>query len=247
MIFKYFQLFFAIAIGVLQLDCVFAGSSLEKGIGAYWATNYQQALNILEPLAIQNNSKAILFMAHIFTYTKDPSYFEPELGMEYYQRAANLGEPEAQYQMGKLILLQLGGGKLTAEYERNKWIHAFPFIDSAAKKGHVLAQLVLSNYYFLRLGLDDTEVEQKNAEAYMWGKAAEKQISNPGMKKLVSHWVADLKNYVRFSDYITTDLKAIASLLPKLAEWPSSDCPVKDCIDPNSIKGNTIEAYLKNN
>jgi len=236
---------------LIPLNFVQAANTLEDGIAAYREKHYQNALDILEPLTKQNNPRASLFVGHVYLYADDPLFFNPELGVQYYKKAADAGVSEALYQLGKLTMLQLGGTELpfskTDRSDEEKWRRALPYFKAAAEKGHVNAQLVLSNLYYHSMGLEHNSVDDNLYNAYYWGLAAAEQISDqyPSYKKLVWHWLdGNPKDSISKTDYVLIHLKALFSMLPKSEKWPSPDCAIESCVLPISTAGKTIDTYL---
>lgn len=234
---------------VLYSNTVNATNALDSGIMAYREQHYQEALNILAPLAKQNNPRAALFIAHVHTYANDPRFFDPELGKKYYQTAADAGISEAFYQLGKFAMLQLGGTNLPLHLrDKDRWSRALPYFKAAAEKGHVNAQLALSNLYYFSMGTNGS-YEEDHYNSYYWGLAAAEQIPDkfPKLQKVVWHWLdGDLKDSISRTAYFLIHVEAFFSMLPKVKKWPSPDCAIESCELPNSIEGKTLDLYLKN-
>jgi len=220
--------------------------SLSEGIAAYRANDYQKARNILQTLADNDNSKAMLFLGHLYAYGNDPKLFDPFLAQKLYKQAAQKGEAEAQYQVGLLILLQLGGDEVTLEFQTEKWNRAYPYMLAAATQGHAGAQLMLGDYNYVGYG----KIRMDEKQAFRWSYKAAIRMSKKDKARtdMVNHWLSHLQRDSSFLDSLITKLVIRYEEFfsqAKIVHWPTPDCPLENCARPHSLSGESVDLYFK--
>ena len=135
-------------------------SDFEQGIAAYEASNFNEAFEILMPLAKVGNSQAQKVIAHIYSLGQGVVANATE-AIKWYCLAAEQGDPVAQNNLASHLLDE-------NPEEAIKWYVA------AAEQDFPFAQEVLGDIYSGNLYLPSELAEKirNNSEAVKWYKKA---------------------------------------------------------------------------
>ena len=93
-------------------------SDLEKGVTAYDAGNYQQAMAYWLPLAEKDHAEAQLFLGVLYRYGLGVDR-DPARSAYWYERAANNGDIDAQNEIG--LFYELGWGVRQDVWVAESW------------------------------------------------------------------------------------------------------------------------------
>ena len=144
-----------------------------KGVKAYLAGDFKQALAVWTPVAEQGYAEAQYNLGHM--YRKGQGVTQNEsTAIKWYILAAEQGEPGAQFNAG--LMYQYGEGVAPNNAAAVKWLTL------AAEQGHTFAQYNLGIIYARGKG-DLTDYER----AYMWSNlsANNKKTSGDKIKHLL--------------------------------------------------------------
>ena len=136
---------------------------LQEGQEAYEAGNFSRAVELLGPLAKQNDPKA-QFRLGMMYYHGQGVVEDEKIAVDWLKKSAAQGHIEAKFELGNAFLLGHQALKLTSEPDREAaiWYH------EAAQAGHASAQ-----YHLGLLFLAGNGVLQNREEAMAWfNKAA---------------------------------------------------------------------------
>lgn len=139
----------------------FAGATedYEAGRKAFDDGDVSNALVLLKKAADQKHVPAQILLGHVLDGAG-----EDELAVEYFRKAANQGEAEAEFELGSMYV--------KGEGVAQDLMKARTLIRSAAEKGYVGAVVVLAEAY-LNGGLGFSEAERKDpVESARWIKSA---------------------------------------------------------------------------
>lgn len=138
---------------------------LEDGLKAYHDGQYPQAIQLLTPLAKQNNSRA-QFVLGMMSYHGQGVPEDEKAAVEWLGKAAATGYVEAMYALGNLYLVGHEAAKLSAEPDHEAAIWYY----KAAAAGHAQAQYQLGLLFLAGQGvIRDDDI------AMLWFKKAAAQ------------------------------------------------------------------------
>lgn len=127
----------------------------EAGRAAYVAGDYEQAFQILEPLAEDGHSEAQKLLGVMYDYGHGVKT-DPKQALEWYIKSAEQGDPAVQYQVGAKYFR--GDGVARSFTEAARWW------ELAANGGQVDAQFNLGLMYFR--GLAVRQNDARSAELF---------------------------------------------------------------------------------
>jgi uncharacterized protein len=140
-----------------------AADALQDAVAAIQRKDYPTAVRLLEPLAQAGNALAQLRLANLY-YHGHGVRESDALALQWFQRAANQGLAEAQFQLGNMHaygLAPAGGGE-DPQRQAARWYF------EAARQGHAQAQYSLGILFLTGSG-----VVQSVPHARKWiGRAA---------------------------------------------------------------------------
>lgn len=153
-----------ILIKLSQLSSVFLLSSLvavshaatnyDEAILAFENREYATALELSLPLAQQQDVAAMTLLGRVY----DEGFNKPKAALPWFQKAADLGDAQAQVELAELY--DAGEGVVKDTEKAVYWY------EKAAAQGHEEAQLALALHYQQDLDDNDTAIDyfQKAAE-----------------------------------------------------------------------------------
>lgn len=156
---------------LLFLTCllIFSGQAtadqLGDGLKAYEAGRYDQAINLLTPLANQSNSQA-QFRLGMMHYHGQGFPEDEKLAVYWLRKAAAQGHTKAMFELGNAYLLGHEAAKLVPDPDREAALWYF----QAASAGNADAQYHLGLLFLAGKGV----IESRN-EAMIWFKKAATQ------------------------------------------------------------------------
>lgn len=133
-----------VSLALLTLTTVVAAQDYEAGKQAYLAKDYEQALDILEPLARRGNSDAQIMLGLMYDYGHGVGQ-DTLKAIDWYTRAANQGRPVVQHDLGVKYFQGKG-------IERD-YLQAARWWEQAARAGLADSQFNLGLMYYRGLGL----------------------------------------------------------------------------------------------
>lgn len=136
-------------------------ASLETARKQYNAGQFEQAFNMLKPLAEKGNPKAQFIWAGML-YDGSGSGKDFKRAFEYFQKSANQNYPPAQFILSQLY----SEGKVV---ENNNTL-AFEWLEKSAENGFALAQYTLAVKYY-----EGIDVKENAGKAFYWAEKAAKQ------------------------------------------------------------------------
>lgn len=155
------RIVFAIVASVFIVGA--RADALQDAQAAVLRKDYPAAVRLLEPLAQRGDATAQLRLA-LLHYHGHGVRESDALALQWFERAARQGLPEAQYHLGNMYAYGLAG--LPAEADGARLAAQWYF--EAARRGHAEAQYSLGILFLTGSG-----VEQSAAEARRWiGQAA---------------------------------------------------------------------------
>lgn len=155
------RIVFAIVASVFIVGA--RADALQDAQAAVLRKDYPAAVRLLEPLAQRGDATAQLRLA-LLHYHGHGVRESDALALQWFERAARQGLPEAQYHLGNMYAYGLAG--LPAEADGARLAAQWYF--EAARRGHADAQYSLGILFLTGSG-----VEQSAAEARRWiGQAA---------------------------------------------------------------------------
>lgn len=137
------------------------GNGIEK--------NIEKAIEIANTLRDNNPMLYYAVLGDIYRIEE-----KPEIAVEYYMNAANLGDATSEYFYGTYLFQ----GKVC---KRNV-ILGVKYLRSAAKKGHAVANLQMARIF--ELGSDEARVKQSDAQSVKKYKIAARKGSKKAQRKL---------------------------------------------------------------
>jgi TPR repeat protein len=160
----------------LILTAAACAEGYEAGLAAYESGDYQTAFRIWEPLAAEGDSRAQYGLGYMYDnglgLPKNPSE-----AVDWYRRAAEQGNPEAQWDLA--LLYTKGREGIPFDMER-----AAEWYRKVAEQGHAKAQHFLGKMYYLGDG-----VPKNYDEAAKWSRMAADQGDAQGQNLLgVLYW-----------------------------------------------------------
>lgn len=144
---------------ILLLSSVFVSSALaaanyDDAMLAFENQDYATALNIVLPLAQQNDVDAMTLLGRVY----DEGFNKAKEAFSWFKKAAELGNAQAQVELAELYDAGEGVSQDTEQ--------AFIWYEKAAEQGHEEAQLALGLHYLEDLEDNATAIEyfEKAAE-----------------------------------------------------------------------------------
>lgn len=156
---RFLRIFLPFCLACLFLPSLYA-QSYEEGRAAYIAGDYDEAFNILEPLAEDGNSEAQKMLGIMYDYGHGVTA-NSEKALYWYLLSAEQGHPAVQYQVGAKYFR--GDGVKQNYQEAAKWW------EQAANGGQVDAQFNLGLMYFRGLSIEPDD----ERAAFLFSQAAE--------------------------------------------------------------------------
>jgi len=134
---------FLVLIGLLPVGGLSA-ATLDEGLSAYRAKDYSVAFDVFDTLSRQGDTRATFYLSLL--YTKGLGVVEnPGYGVQLLRRAAEAGDPLAQYNLGNRYMRE-GTEEFAPEQAAAWW-------KKAADQGLVPAQHNLGSLYALGTGV----------------------------------------------------------------------------------------------
>ncbi len=147
---------------------VFSASKNNPYLDAQCAINkhqYKLAYDILLPLSEKGDVSAMKMFAELYVNSnQDNSYYDTEKALYWGQKAAETGDPYAQYSFA-LVIRRIADKKYSGSYEKMgeqvKW--AIEWYRRAAEQGHAYAQMRLGDHNYM-----GAYIKLNPERAYMW-------------------------------------------------------------------------------
>ena len=151
-----------LATFVAAASCTAATPTVKQGLDAINDNRYQDAYNILKPLAVSGNAEAQeRFGLLFFSDPGENPYFDSEKGYYWQRKSAEAGYFYAQFTLG--FQLSKDASKFDRETRYKMRKEAYQWYLKAAEQGYSFAQIEVGK--FLSQG---KYVDRDRAKAYMW-------------------------------------------------------------------------------
>jgi len=123
---------------LLLSTLLFSMNNYNKGVKAYQEEQYQMALSLWMPYALDNDSQAQYLIANIYYDGKNDVEQDYEKAMKWYKKSAQAGNAKAQLKIG---MMYCQGHGVLISYKK-----AVPYIQKSYDAGCEIAQEVWEKY-----------------------------------------------------------------------------------------------------
>lgn len=220
-----------------------SADDLDDAVTAYYQKNYDTAFSILKPMAEKGDSRSQLWLAHLYTYSESDKYLDVAKGLDWYSKAAEQGNAEAEYQTAYILshARSFASERVSRSEMLSKWKEALKNFQAAADQGHAGAQLMLGHMNYDALG-----VQRDFVSAYMWYLIAQNRL-NQGQSEdrlYISAWLDATSRILTKEERSEAQTKAVQwekSHPDAIKKWPIGDCPYKNCSNPYTFDGEVLK------
>jgi uncharacterized protein len=148
----------SLLLSFLVLPFFALAGPLEDGLKAYQGGQYKKAIDLLKPLAEQNNPRAQLRLGMMYYHGQGVTEDE-KTALQWLTKAAEQGQRDAMFEIGNLYLVGHDAPKFNPEPDQQAAI----WYNKAAMAGHAQAQYQLGLLFLAGHG-----VIRSDEHAYDW-------------------------------------------------------------------------------